>query len=639
MPDRGYDEEKVSGIPAGSSIRRGGSGRSNGIPTGSGIRRGGGSGGGSGIPTGSNIRKGKKKRSGIPTGSAVRRGGSGGGSRSGIPAGSKYDDDFVEFEAYEDDVKDWSEWNARRGKGSGRGGKRGTVNHNSVSGIPHGSRVGANGFTTRRTAVGVPPGASTAKGRGRKRNTRTDGVPSGATPRKDDVALVERKDAAGPVEVVDDQKGIVEAFVSVTGVKDNVDDVIEPGAYAKTLAERTPKGVWSHAWEHPVSKTLDIKELLPGDPGLPETLADGTKWPTEAGALWVKTQFNLDSDRGREAYSMVKFFGDDGSWSIGYRVPKNGAVKDAKTGVRKIKELSLYEYSPVLHGAAPLAKTRSVKSLVEAKAALEDAGYDTDGLEWDEKGFDPEGLDADEIMALKTAYEVVGAYLDGIGEKDTLVADEEVADHESDDIGWLADELAEVLDEADYAELLDYAAAFDQAYAYGGDADAEVAIDEFLDVLDAEIEADPDMAGLAELISAVLDDRYPEGLDDAEDIDEDDLVDEDESNDLEDEYEDDDEAYAEDDESEGEDSDDAESEEYDEDVEFEYDGGGEEIVGGNDADAHYDGSEGGEGPDGAIDAGASAASEGGKSLADIRWDTEDIADTIVGAIDWEDARV
>jgi phage head maturation protease len=616
-----HDEEKVTGIPAGSSIRRGGRGGSSGIPTGSSIRGGSGGGSGSGIPTGSNIKRRKRKGGGIPTGSSIRKGGSG-GSRSGIPPGSKADEQEQDYEK--------AAWgaalNAQRGKKRVR-----NINKRSVSGIPNGARANMTGTSARRTPNGVPPGASLAKGRGRRRSGAR-GLPPGS---KDDAVLVERKDAAGPVEVIDDQKGIVEAFVSVTGVKDNVDDIIEPGAYEKTLQERTPKGVWSHAWEHPVSKTLDIKELLPGDPSLPKQLADGTPWPSEAGALWVKTQFNLDSDRGREAYSMVKFFDDDGSWSIGYRVPKNGATKDAKTGVRRIKELNLYEYSPVLHGAAPLAKTRSVKSLGEAMAALEDAGYDTDGLELEEPKFDVDldGLDPDEVKALRTAYDVVGAYLDEIDEK--AVA-EDVEEDEA--VGWLADELADVLDPEDYAELLDFANAFDQAYAYGDDAAAEVAIDEFLDVLDAEIEADPEMAGLSELISAVLDDRYPEGEDEADDDEAEAYAEDDDFEDVEGEFEDE----YEDDEAEGE------YDEYDPEGEDEGDEGDYD-----DPDVYEDGpvGEAEEMPDsgmteGGSDTGAvgdtggdAGGAEGGKSLADIRWDSDEIVDSVVGSINWDGANV
>lgn len=175
------------------------------------------------------------------------------------------------------------------------------------------------------------------------------------------------------LDVVDAEQGIVEAIVSVTGVVDNVNDLILPGAYAKTLAARTPKGVYSHSWTEPVSRTLDVKELMPGDPELPKTMPNGDPWPAEAGALKVKTQFNLSTQRGREAYSDVVFFGDDSAWSIGYQVPVGGAKIDQKSGVRRIADIDLYEYSPVLFGAMPLAHTTSVKKAQLAMKALQAA--------------------------------------------------------------------------------------------------------------------------------------------------------------------------------------------------------------------------------------------------------------------------
>ncbi|HMM95390.1 peptidoglycan-binding protein [Phycicoccus sp.] len=174
------------------------------------------------------------------------------------------------------------------------------------------------------------------------------------------------------VKVLSEDEGIVEAIVSVTGIPDEVKDVILPGAYAKTLAKRTPKGVFSHDWDKPVARTLDIKELLPGDADLPKTTSRGEPWPAEAGALAVKTQFNLATQQGREAYENVVFFGDEQEWSIGYNVPRGGARIDQRKGLRYINNLDLYEYSPVLFGAMPMAGTRGQKDLgdgtIEVKA-------------------------------------------------------------------------------------------------------------------------------------------------------------------------------------------------------------------------------------------------------------------------------
>lgn len=184
------------------------------------------------------------------------------------------------------------------------------------------------------------------------------------------------------VEVVDRELGIVSAIVSVTGIEDRVKDVIKPGAYTKTLRNRTPKGVWHHDMTKPVSKTLEIKELMPGDPELPTHLPDGTPWPAEAGALKVLTQFNLKSSRGRDAFADVEFFGADQEWSIGYRVPPG--TSEMKGGVRYCSEMDLFEYSPVLFGAMPAARTIvSVKdaqeSWGEVKSALFGACGDGEG--------------------------------------------------------------------------------------------------------------------------------------------------------------------------------------------------------------------------------------------------------------------
>jgi phage head maturation protease len=179
----------------------------------------------------------------------------------------------------------------------------------------------------------------------------------------------------------DDEKGVVETYVSLTGLRDNVKDIIEPGAYEKSLIVRTPKGVWHHDWKESVSKTLAIKELLPGDSSLPKELPNGDPWPSEAGALFVKTQFNLNTQRGREAYEDVKFFGEQQEWSIGYNVPVGGATTDQKTGVRRIHTLDLYEYSPVLFGAMPSTHTASVKSAQMAYKALFDSDENPDEVE------------------------------------------------------------------------------------------------------------------------------------------------------------------------------------------------------------------------------------------------------------------
>lgn len=168
------------------------------------------------------------------------------------------------------------------------------------------------------------------------------------------------------VRGVDDVDGIVEAIVSVTNIIDHVNDLIEPGAYKLTLKKRNPKVVWSHDTNIPVGKTLRVEELMPNDPRLPNDLIQ-----QGAGALLVKMQFNLNTSRGRDAFFDVQFFGPEQEWSIGYSVPEGKYQVDEKTGIRYIKQLDLFEYSPVIFGAAPSTRTLSLKEdgvEIEAKA-------------------------------------------------------------------------------------------------------------------------------------------------------------------------------------------------------------------------------------------------------------------------------
>jgi 8-oxo-dGTP pyrophosphatase MutT (NUDIX family) len=167
-----------------------------------------------------------------------------------------------------------------------------------------------------------------------------------------------------------DPEGTFVALVSVTGIVDEVGDVIVPGAYAVTLAKRIPKGIFTHDWNRWVAKTIAVEEWLPGDPRLPKTQRNGDPWPVQAGALVVKGQFNLGTSEGRESYENVKFFSEVGEceWSIGYQVPDGAAT--VKGGIRYIKMLELYEYSPVLFGAAPLSTTLQVKDMLGASAGV-----------------------------------------------------------------------------------------------------------------------------------------------------------------------------------------------------------------------------------------------------------------------------
>ncbi|BDI29409.1 hypothetical protein CCAX7_14600 [Capsulimonas corticalis] len=153
------------------------------------------------------------------------------------------------------------------------------------------------------------------------------------------------------VKTLDSAQGIMEAIVAVFDNVDAAGERIKAGAFTQSLERKYPKGVWMHDWMIPVAKTLEAKELLPGDPLLPAELA-------ELGGLYVKGQFNLNTQRGREAFSDLDF-GTVDEFSIGYVTRKDSI--DSKTQVRDLIVIDLYEWSPVLVGCNPQTALIGVK--------------------------------------------------------------------------------------------------------------------------------------------------------------------------------------------------------------------------------------------------------------------------------------
>lgn len=153
------------------------------------------------------------------------------------------------------------------------------------------------------------------------------------------------------LKVVNEVQGIIEAIVSVFNNTDLGKEVVHPGFFTKSLQRKKPKGVWMHDWSTPVAKTLEARELMPGDPLLPPALKD-------LGGAYIKGQFNLDTQRGREGFSDIKF-GIVDEFSIGYQVLED----EVKDGLRHLYEGDWYEWSPVLVGMNPAT------ALISAKAA------------------------------------------------------------------------------------------------------------------------------------------------------------------------------------------------------------------------------------------------------------------------------
>lgn len=154
---------------------------------------------------------------------------------------------------------------------------------------------------------------------------------------------------------IDEAQGIVECFAAGLGNKDSVGDICVPGCFTESLKRRKPRVVWGHNWNEPIGKVLEIYEVGPNDPRLPLKMKRAG-----IGGLYAKVQFNLKSERGRQAFADVAFFGEDQEWSIGYKT-LNADYDQAKQA-NILREVELYEVSPVLHGANQLTGTISIKT-------------------------------------------------------------------------------------------------------------------------------------------------------------------------------------------------------------------------------------------------------------------------------------
>jgi HK97 family phage prohead protease len=146
-----------------------------------------------------------------------------------------------------------------------------------------------------------------------------------------------------------DIAGTFTGYVAVFNNLDGNGDVIEPGAFTKTLATarefkaqtRTPylyPLLWQHDETEPIGGVTDASE--------------------DTNGLYIKGQYDLDTDLGRRAYSGAKM-GYLTGLSIGYRTVKSMVSRD---GARHLVEIALFEASPVTFPANDRAQITSVKA-------------------------------------------------------------------------------------------------------------------------------------------------------------------------------------------------------------------------------------------------------------------------------------
>jgi len=165
---------------------------------------------------------------------------------------------------------------------------------------------------------------------------------------------METKDFMFDIKSVEDN-GIVEGYAAVFGNKDLGNDIIDPGAFKKTINERKNVPL---LWYHQPPEVL----------GLVFEMEEDNK------GLKSRSQINLDTQLGREKFSLIRQGAIKGM-SIGFETIKEVWEKD----IRRLKEIRLWEISLVTFPMNPLAQVTNIKAVVP----YQDLPLADEDREWD----------------------------------------------------------------------------------------------------------------------------------------------------------------------------------------------------------------------------------------------------------------
>ena len=162
-------------------------------------------------------------------------------------------------------------------------------------------------------------------------------------------------------EVKSNEQGVFTGDGSIFGNEDQGNDIVQKGAFTKSLEERPAskvKMLFQHKTDEPIGVFTEIYEDQKG--------------------LFVKGQLAMGTQKGRETYELLKMGALDGM-SIGFKAdPTKQSYNENKRGVRTLKEVDLMEISLVTFPMNEQAMVQSVKgnskSIREWEKILRDAG-------------------------------------------------------------------------------------------------------------------------------------------------------------------------------------------------------------------------------------------------------------------------
>tara|TARA_R110002074_G_scaffold68131_2_gene159844 strand:+ start:108 stop:1259 length:1152 start_codon:yes stop_codon:yes gene_type:complete len=142
-----------------------------------------------------------------------------------------------------------------------------------------------------------------------------------------------------------DDKGTFTGYGSIFGNEDQGSDIMQKGAFTKSLEQR-PASKVKLLYQHKTDEPIGIFESMYED---------------EKG-LFVKGRLAMGTQKGREAYELLKMGALDGM-SIGFRAdPDKQGYNENKRGTRTLKEVVLMEISLVTFPMNERALIENVKA-------------------------------------------------------------------------------------------------------------------------------------------------------------------------------------------------------------------------------------------------------------------------------------
>ncbi len=179
-------------------------------------------------------------------------------------------------------------------------------------------------------------------------------------------------------KMIDEDQGIVETIFAVFGNVDEGLDVLHPGSFKKTIRERGSKVrvLDQHNTDSIIrvlGKLLEIREI--GLNELPPQLRKD--FPDANGGVYARIQFFMETPEGKGAFIRLREGGID-EWSFGYDPVDTDFSSQRQNGdkvrLRNIRQLKLYEISPVLWGMNQATVTVGAKQKDEGEGGRESKG-------------------------------------------------------------------------------------------------------------------------------------------------------------------------------------------------------------------------------------------------------------------------